>query len=115
MNKNDLLSALSLKPVAFEAHGLSLLLKPWSAADRQTFHHWQQAREKENTAGLYEKLFISSVCDADGKLLFTESDFEAVAASNGQVVEAVALRVMEINGLSKPDPKASGSSGTTPS
>ena len=45
-------------------------------------------------------LFIYSVCDAEGNLLFTEDDIEAINGLPVSITGTVSDKIMSINGLS---------------
>jgi hypothetical protein len=61
-------------------------------------------------------MIATSVCDAGGKLLFTDGD---LAALSGAAAEVIATRVNELNAITGSDPKkdtsAAGPTGPSPS
>lgn len=100
MTRDDVIAGLKRQPVPFEAGGLALWLRPWTAEQRSAFIVWR--RENKGLDKLDAKLFVLSVCDAAGSLLFADTP-EDVAAVNrdldGAALDAVGTRVMVLNGF----------------
>lgn len=92
-----LLSFLAVHPETVNLPGGgSVLVRRWTAAERQEF---QREHKAAGGAKLLERLFVRSVCDESGKLLFAPADLDAVSDLDGRAVEAVALKSLELNGL----------------
>lgn len=105
MTKADILAGLRKQPVPFEVAGLSLFLKPWTVATRMEFAVWRKANPGA-TPDLLVKLFTLSACDESGVLLFADANPADLADLDGAAIEAVAARVVELNGIGSDDPKA---------
>lgn len=99
MTKEDVLAGLRRQPVPFEAGGLRLLLKPWTAATRTEFAVWRAANP--GPEGLMSKLFALSVCDEAGSLLFSGANPAELESLDGLTLELVGNRVVELNGLAQ--------------
>lgn len=97
MTREDVLAALRRSPVPFEVAGLSLWLQPWTARTRAEFSAWQ--KDNPGPAGLLAKIVSLSVCDERGALLFNEADAAALDDGDGAILEAIADRVIDLNGL----------------
>lgn len=82
------------KSVPFEEGGLSAHIRPLMAGERVEAQAWQKVHGDD--AG-YQFLFVRSVCDADGKRMFSDDDAPLVATFPVPMVEAVLSRVMELN------------------
>ncbi len=115
MTREDIIAGLTRSPAAFavECGGrtLELHLMPWGSAERQAF---QAEHRERGAAALYERLFLTSVCDAAGRLLFGPGDVDAVSALDGAALERVAERVLRLNGLVGDDAPGKASSPTGP-
>lgn len=99
MTKEDVIAGLRRQPVPFEAGGLPLLLKPWTAATRTEFAVWR--KDHPGPEGLFSKLAALSLCDPAGVLLFTDpADLDGL---DGLALEQIARRVLELNGLGGDD------------
>ena len=97
-SKASLAEKLAIRPEPFEAAGISLFVRRWTTKERQEFqtkHHG----ETGGTRQLYERLFAGSVCDESGALLFGPDDLDAIGGFNSEVVEAVALHAIKLNGM----------------
>lgn len=76
-----------------EFEGLTLV--PWTAAQRAEFLAWR--KDNPGPVGLAERLVAPSVVDGSGALVFAGP--ADLADLDGERVERVALRVLELNGL----------------
>lgn len=97
MTKADLIAGLKRSPVPFEAGGLSLRLLPWTVATRTEFALWRA--ENAGPVGLYAKLAALSVCDESGALILADAAPAELEALDGLALEAIAERVLELNGM----------------
>jgi hypothetical protein len=101
--RSEILSFLAVypEPVTLPG-GRTVHVRRWTAAERQAF----QREHKADAGRLYERLFVASVCDEAGNRLFTPADLDAVGHLDGAALEAVAVRVLQLNGLAddSPDP-----------
>lgn len=104
MTKADVIAALKGRtPVPFEVGGVKLWLRPWTAATRAEFAVWRKSNG--GPVGLYSRLAALSVCDESGALLFGEADAADLDGFDSVLMEAVATRVLELNGLGGDDGK----------
>lgn len=110
MTKADILAGLRQRqPVAFEAGGLTVWLRPWSIRERAEFFAW--LKDNPGAAGRSEKLAALSLCDEAGALLFDPAgDLDELAAADGQAMEKIAGRVLELNGIAE---QPAGKAGST--
>ena len=86
-------------------HGQVLILK-WGGPeldnwDRQTFDLLDQFPDDEyaHMKDVRARVFIASVCDEQGGLLFTKEDIGAVNRMDPQVLECVYRTAWKLNGL----------------
>lgn len=95
--KTSIIADLTAKPTTVAVPGgRTLFVRPWTTVERQAF------QTEHRTAGddkLPERLFVRSVCDELGTLLFTPSDLDTVSGLHGVAVEAVAMKAIELNGF----------------
>jgi hypothetical protein len=122
MTKEDILAGLRRLPVEFpvvvEGRTITLHLLPFSARARTEFQLEHRAAGEAGKAELYARLFVRSVCYPNGCLMFRGEDLAAANELDGQVLERVALRVIELNGLGEDDagkaPSPGGPSSSSP-
>lgn len=114
MTREDVIAGMRRTPVEFTfplgGRQVTVHLKPWGAQARQ---QWQTEHKNANGVDLYERLFLASVCDAGGSLLFSAHDIEAAREFDGEALEKIAVRVLELNGL-RGDDSGKASSPTGP-
>jgi hypothetical protein len=88
----------SIKVHSVELEDLGeLFVRPMTSADTKKFQQVRDPIEMVATAALL------TLCDEKGKLLFTDSELEALMASmQFKELEAVATKAMKISGLIDP-------------
>lgn len=105
--RSEILSFLAVYPEPVKLPGdRVVLVRRWTAAERQAF----QRDHKANAGNLYERLFVASVCELSGALIFSPADLDDVSNLDGAALEAVALKVLELNGLAEDSPDPSTAS-----
>jgi hypothetical protein len=57
----------------------------------------EQAMMDKKVDGLSSKMFMYSVCDVDGKLMFSEKDFQVICEKNGKVMNRIIKQIAEFN------------------
>lgn len=103
MDRATIFAALALKPVPYPSgDNPTLYLRPWTGAERAAFHVWRKDQPAgwDGLSGLNEQLFVRSVCDAAGALVFGIEDAAEIGRNtDGAKLEEIAVRVLELNGL----------------
>ena len=82
--------------------GCDVWLKVWSAAERAAFYAWHNDTPKEQRVEQFDARIVAAcLCDEAGKLTLTHDDVAALAASpgNGEILDRLANRAVEINGI----------------
>lgn len=97
MNRDDLLAALSVKPVQIDAGGLPVFVKPMTVAELVEFAAARKL-EPEKTP---ELLFVLAISDEQGNRPFAVADARAgiVSTVSGAVADAVVSWAVEVNRL----------------
>ena len=93
--RDSLLSAFTSTPVPFSFGGESFFLRPLVTSDMLAAREWA----KENGKA-YEFLFVRSICDSSGTLVFSDEDTAIVDTLAGGMVDAVIARVYQLGGMS---------------
>jgi len=107
--KSKSLAALTSRVAAFEvpATGQTVILRRWSATERQTFQRLVKAQpDGEPLPDLYEQLLIRSLSDEGGNRLLTDDDLPIVRELDGLALEQIAKEVIARNGLGDDPGKA---------
>ncbi len=107
--REELLSALTARPVPFTAGGRSCFLKPLLVEDLLAVQAWAKARE--GNGGSHKFLFVRSVCNEAGERLLTDEDTGIVDTLLGGFVDGAMQRIYEISGLERAEGKAPSTSG----
>ena len=109
MTKDDLFAALTLKAVPFETSaGIALFLRPMKVTQRIALERWRSTYTAaagedlppEVLEELFARLFIGSVCDESGRLVFEAADLDQVREFDPTTLREVGERAVELNGLS---------------
>ena len=101
MTREELISALTAKPVPFTSGGRSCFLRPLLSIDMLAAQAWAKARDDKS--GNSKFLFVRSLCDEQGNRLLTDDDVDLVDNFIGGYVDAVMRRVFEISGMGGAD------------
>lgn len=107
MTREDVIAAFACKPVSLNVGGLALHLKPWDAASLTAFGVWRKANP--GPSGLYAMLAALSICDAAGAMVFdagNPADLARLETLDGQALQKIGVRVIDLNGLGDDSPKA---------
>ena len=78
--------------------GGDVYVKPQTAGEREALE--AAFGEQRDKNGIRATVFVHSVCDADGNLLFAEDDIEQVKQLPAKIVAKVFNKSNEINGIS---------------
>ena len=103
INKSVLTKAdffkLKTKVVPLEVEDLgTVYIKSMTASEREGLEHKMQSEVSNN--GIRATVFIYSVCEEDGSLVFQEDDLDAIKGLPSNVVTAVFDKSNELNKLS---------------
>lgn len=87
--------------------GGSVYVKGMTAKDRSRFEtQFQLSSGKSNKRKMQEireRLVVACLCDADGELLLTEADIEAVGKQPAPVIERIVEAAQAVCGMSNRD------------
>lgn len=103
INKNVLTKAdffkLKTKVVPLDVEDLgTIYIKSMTASEREGLERQMQLELDKN--GIRATVFIYSVCEEDGSLVFSEEDLEAIKGLPSNVVSTVFDKSNELNKLS---------------
>jgi hypothetical protein len=106
MTKQDLVNALTRRPVPFTPTGSpGVYLMPMGIPGRVEIQTWRNGLGDSLTADLVEemnaRLWIASVCDEAGELIFSIDDLPVVRKLLPSALVSVGDRVMDLNGFTK--------------
>lgn len=90
--------ALKPKPSKINTPAGEFLIRPMNGAERESF---EQAHVKEGMNNIRARMFVATVCDKNGNLLFTAADLDAVNDIDCQILDAVFRSTMKLNGFDK--------------
>lgn len=97
-NKSDFFNLRTVvETVSIPEMGGDIGIKSMTAAEREGLERRLQ-KEQENN-GIRATVFIYSVCDLEGKLLFNEEDLEAVKTLPNAVVSKIFNASNILNGI----------------
>ena len=101
LSKANILGAqdFTISRILVDAWGGEVCLRPFSARLKDKIEQMSQSSAKD-----IQRRAISlagSICDENGKLIFVEKDIEALADKDGNAVDLVMVRILEINGLTE--------------
>lgn len=108
LTKEQILAAQDCAPVAVETPewGGTIYVRPMTAAerDRYTIVSARLAgRGREIDPSEYTdltlRLLALTICDEEGKLVFSEADIKLLAAKSGEVVDRVFRVAQSVNGI----------------
>ncbi|WP_131669515.1 phage tail assembly chaperone family protein, TAC [Psychrobacter pygoscelis] len=102
LSKANILSAIStaMTPelLSIPELGGDVYIKPHTAGEREALE--TAFGEQRDKNGIRATVFVHSVCDAEGNLLFAEDDIEQVKQLPAKIVSKVFNKSNEINGIS---------------
>lgn len=97
LSKSDFFK-LKTKLVPFEVEDLGLVyIKSMTASEREGLENKMQTEVENN--GIRATVFIYSVCEEDGKLIFNDEDLDAIKSLPSSIVTAVFDKSNELNKL----------------
>lgn len=98
--KEDLLSKHThvVEPLAVEGWG-SVHIRTWTAGERSKLYDINRQVEdgKAKTQDFFARAIVYSVCDEDGKSIFSEKDIPRVMDLSVPVVDALMTAINELN------------------
>lgn len=81
--------------------------KEWTSEERDNFEGslivGRGKGQRVSTANIRAKMFVRSVCDANGKLIFTDEDAKEVGKLPAPEVEKVYAEIQKVNSVSDED------------
>jgi hypothetical protein len=111
VTKDSLLASVLCKPEPFAApDGSTFFLRPFAVVDTLAVREWQKANSPDL---IYQILFVRAVCDEAGNRLFADAEAPTVSEFRWPIVEAVARRVLEMNGIGEKAEAPKAPSATT--
>lgn len=103
LNRQAILTAndSGCKPVDVPEWGGRVFLRKWTGRQRQEFRAWTEQRKGDTLADaeISSHIVVMSVCDQEGKLLFSNGDEELLLAKSGSVLNRIATEALQHNGL----------------
>ena len=87
-------------PVNVPEWGGSVHVRMLTARQRDAFELWVSGDTKEN---IRARLAVLCVCDADGKLLFSDDDADALGEKSGSAMDRIFDAAADLNKFSKKD------------
>lgn len=111
LNRDSILGArdFGLKEIDVPEWGGTIYLRKWSAKDRNAYIGKSVNVDEDGSGHVnYEAIFDSqvwavamSICDEDGKRLFTDDELDLLATKNGDVIQRLCEEVYKLNGLAE--------------
>jgi len=110
LNRDSILNArdFGLKEVEVPEWGGEVYLRKWSAKDRSAYISKSVNVDEGGGHVNYETIFdgqvwavAMSLCDEEGKRLFTDDEIDLLAAKNGDVIQKLCEEVFKLNGLAE--------------
>lgn len=100
LTKEAILAAQDLRCIDVDVPewGGPVRLRPLTGAERERL----QERVKKDTGKFSAWLLSESIVGEDGNRIFSQADIDSLLTKNGAVLDRLALRCTEINGL-RPD------------
>ena len=97
LTKEAILAAKDLRCVDVDVPewGGSVRLRPMNGADRERL----QGYAKNDLNKFAVRLLSECVVSEDGQKVFTHEDIDSLLSKNGAVIDRLALKCMELNGL----------------
>jgi hypothetical protein len=102
MTKDDIFSIRDFRTEAVEIPewNKTLHVRTFSGATRARIANlWKQYEKENRIADLGIHFVLLSTCDEHGTLLFTEADYDKVAALNANALDKLSSAAIRINGL----------------
>lgn len=109
LNKNAILAAndMPLQKVSVPEWGGEVYLRPMSGTARAEFELRLVGAKKQSGEyigpGMRGFILVNTLCDADGGLLFTAADIDAIESKNATVLARLVDDAMRISGLGGDD------------
>jgi hypothetical protein len=89
------------------AFGGVVYFKEWTSEERDNFESslivGRGKAQRVSTANIRAKMFVRSVCAADGKLIFSDEDAKEIGKLPAPEVEKVYAEIQKINSVSDED------------
>ena len=100
INKDDFFAKETYDLIEFEVEELkdTIYLKQWSEAIKKKLS--KDIKKYDDITGEI-LMFVYSVCDDRGNIIFAETDIPNLEKMNGMIFKKVADKVLKINGLSE--------------
>jgi len=89
-----------IEEVKIPEWGGSVFIKSMSSRERDRFEELHLSQNKANTRA---RIAAACTCDADGALLFTEADIEALGQKDGKAVNRIFSKAMDLCGFTADD------------
>lgn len=90
-----------------EAFGGVIYFKEWTSTERDKFEGGlivgKGKAQRVSTENIRAKMFIRSVCDITGKLIFDDSDLNDIGSLPAAEVEKVYAEIQKVNSVSDED------------
>lgn len=102
MNKEKILQATGRKIKRFtipQWDNMEVAIRSWSAKELQAFTDWQKAADQ--SVELFGKVAAMSLCDDEGKLLFTDEDVPALCEKDLDALMLILENATTFNRVSK--------------
>ena len=108
MNKSDLLNAFTSKPIKTLEDipglpGVTLHIATLSAYTAQHLYNDELREKMMADKAFLAALFVASVCDENGELIFTNDDIEAINKMPFPAIKHVTDEIAYYNGLIDPE------------
>mgnify|MGYP002713187830 CR=1 FL=1 len=86
-----------LEKVTVPEWGCDVFIKVFSGKDRE--HMLKQQSDTESDSEKQALLLITSICDQDGKKVFTANDVAALSEKSSHILDMLTSKVLTVNGL----------------
>ena len=107
LSKDNIFAAddLDVQEVEVSEWGGSVLIRPFTIADREKFEGWgdksRGAKGKRTGNELLCFMITASVVDEQGNRVFTDNDVEQLKEKNSSVIDYLAKEIQKLNGISE--------------
>lgn len=100
LNKEQLLQFCACPdPVATQVSGQTFYVRVMTAGHRMSY----ESIVSKNKELVREALFVLTLCDEQGNLIFSVDDISIVSNFNGAIVDGVVAKALEVNKLTSAD------------
>lgn len=106
LNKESILAAndLTTETVNVPEWQGEIKIRSWTGAEREQFEKSVNVIDgKVKSSDVLSRIAVLSICDDDGKRIFTDADIPALSKKSAAALERIADKAVKLNGLTESD------------